>query len=198
VILQAPVECGLFLLIRLFLSSRAAVIAENLFLRKQLALFEERRVQPRRSTTATRAFMVLLSRFLDWREALVIVKPETFLKWHGDPSSGITERQDKTQLCTLLMATQRSILESMFEAELYSVTYRTDECHGALKSIEVATTDASGHALSPSSVLQSTIDKLAQVKNAADRMRLEYLLLGSRMSLKERRQFDDYCVAAAP
>jgi len=30
--LQAPVECGLFLLIRLFLSSRAAVIAENLFL----------------------------------------------------------------------------------------------------------------------------------------------------------------------
>jgi putative transposase len=82
VILQAPVECSLFLLIRLFLSSRAAVIAENLFLRKQLALFEERRVQPRRSTAATRALMVLLSRFLDWREALVIVKPETFLKWH--------------------------------------------------------------------------------------------------------------------
>ena len=79
-ILQAPVECGLFLLIRLFLSSRAAVIAENLFLRKQLALFQERRVQPRRSTAATRALMVLLSRFLDWREALVIVKLETFLE----------------------------------------------------------------------------------------------------------------------
>jgi putative transposase len=82
VILQAPVECSLFQLIRLFLSSRAAIIAENLFLRKQLALFEERRVQPRCSTAATRALMVLLSRFLDWREALVIVKPETFLKWH--------------------------------------------------------------------------------------------------------------------
>ena len=78
-ILQAPVECSLFILIRLFLSSRAAVIAENLFLRKQLTLFEERRVQPRRSTAATRAVMVLLSRFLDWREALVVVKPETFL-----------------------------------------------------------------------------------------------------------------------
>jgi putative transposase len=79
--LQALVECGLFLLIRLFLSSRAAVIAENLFLRNQLALFQERRVKPRRSTAATRALMVLLSRFHDWREALVIVKPETFLKW---------------------------------------------------------------------------------------------------------------------
>lgn len=39
-------------------------------------------MKPRRSTAATRARMVLLSRFLDWREALVIVKPETFLKWH--------------------------------------------------------------------------------------------------------------------
>jgi hypothetical protein len=40
---------------RLFLSSRAALIAENLFLRKQLALFQERLVKPRRSTAATRA-----------------------------------------------------------------------------------------------------------------------------------------------
>ena len=45
------------------------------------------------------------------------------------------------------------------------------------------------------SVLESTFDKLVQVKNAADRMRLEYLLLGSRMSLEERRRFDAYCVA---
>ena len=74
---QAPIECGLFLLIRLLLSSRAAVIAKNLFLRKQVALFQERMEKPRRSTAATRALMVLLSRFLDWREALVIVKQQT-------------------------------------------------------------------------------------------------------------------------
>jgi hypothetical protein len=64
----------LLLLIRLLLSSRTAVIAEKLFLRKQLALFQERMEKPRSSTAATRALMVLLSRFLDWREALVIVK----------------------------------------------------------------------------------------------------------------------------
>jgi putative transposase len=72
----------LFTFIRLFLSSHTAVIAENLFLRKQLGLFQERKVKPRRATAATRAFMVLLSRFFNWREALVIVQPETFLKWH--------------------------------------------------------------------------------------------------------------------
>jgi putative transposase len=72
----------LFTLIRLFLSSRASVVAENLFLRKQLALFQERRVRPRRSTSTTRIGLVLLSRFFEWRTALVVVKPETFRKWH--------------------------------------------------------------------------------------------------------------------
>jgi putative transposase len=81
-ILQALVECGLFLLIRVLLSSHAAVVAGNLFLPKQLALFQERKVRPRRSNAATRALMVLLARFFDWCEALVIVKPETFLTWH--------------------------------------------------------------------------------------------------------------------
>jgi hypothetical protein len=82
----------------------------------------------------------------------------------------------------------------MFEAELYAGSFKTDEWHDALKSLGVATSDSSGHPRSPSSVLQSTIDKLVQVENAADRMRLEYVLLGSRMSLEERRRFDAYCV----
>ena len=64
----------MLLLIRLLLSSRTAVIAEKLFLRKQLALFQERMEEPRRATAATRALMALLSRFIDWRQALVIVK----------------------------------------------------------------------------------------------------------------------------
>ena len=110
----------------------------------------------------------------------------------------ITEQRDKRQLCSLFIASHRSLLESMFEAELYTVSYKTDEWHGALKSLEVATSDPSGHPRNPRSVLQSTMDKLVQVKNTADRMRLEYLLLGSRMSLDERRQFDNYCVAVAP
>jgi putative transposase len=67
--------------IRLFLTSRVALIAENLFLRKQLALFQERKVRPRRTTAAFRLAMVALAKFFDWRGALVIGKPETFIKW---------------------------------------------------------------------------------------------------------------------
>jgi len=68
--------------LRLLVSSRAELVAENLFLRKQLALLQERKAKPRRITTTARLIMLALSRFFDWREALVIVKPETFLKWH--------------------------------------------------------------------------------------------------------------------
>lgn len=35
-----------------------------------------------RTTPITRLLMVALSTFFDWRSALVIVKPETFIKWH--------------------------------------------------------------------------------------------------------------------
>jgi transposase InsO family protein len=62
--------------------SRAQLAAENLFLRKQLALFQERRAKPGRADDATRVVLARLSRFLEWRQLLVIVKPETLIRWH--------------------------------------------------------------------------------------------------------------------
>jgi putative transposase len=60
----------------------AALVAENLFLRKQLALYQERRIKPWRATNAARLTLVWLSRWFNWRQALAIVQPETFLRWH--------------------------------------------------------------------------------------------------------------------
>jgi putative transposase len=56
--------------------------AENLFLRKQLALYQERNARPRRTTDATRIVMACLGRWFDWRQALAVVQPHTFLRWH--------------------------------------------------------------------------------------------------------------------
>jgi putative transposase len=64
------------------LRSRAQLAAENLFLKKQLALYLERQVKPRRADDATRMALVALSRFVDWRHLLTIVKPDTLLRWH--------------------------------------------------------------------------------------------------------------------
>ena len=61
---------------------RAALAAENLFLRKQLALYIERQAKPRRADDATRIALVALSRLVDWRRLLTIVKPDTLIRWH--------------------------------------------------------------------------------------------------------------------
>src|SRR6516225_6049125 len=62
--------------------SRTALLAENLFLRKQLAFYQERQIRPRRLTNAARLSLVFWSRFFAWRSALLIVKPATLIGWH--------------------------------------------------------------------------------------------------------------------
>jgi hypothetical protein len=62
--------------------SRAALSAEILFLRKQLAFYQEHEIKPRRLTDSARAALLVFSRLFNWRDALVIVKPETLIRWH--------------------------------------------------------------------------------------------------------------------
>ncbi len=66
----------------LCMKSRAALGAEILFLRKQLAYYQERKVAPRRFDNASRYLLVLLSGWFDWKDALVNVTPRTLIGWH--------------------------------------------------------------------------------------------------------------------
>ena len=61
---------------------RTALSAENLFLRKQLALFREREKKAMPTTPADRFVFSRLARWFDWRSALLIVKPTTLMGWH--------------------------------------------------------------------------------------------------------------------
>ena len=65
------------LFFRLLFRSRTTLSAEVLFLRKQLAFYEERQVHPRRLNDSARVCLILWSRLCDWREALVIVISST-------------------------------------------------------------------------------------------------------------------------
>ena len=76
----------LALLVSSAMRSRAQLAAENLFLRKQLASHQERRMKSRRADDVTRIILAGLSRLLDWRQLLVIVKPETLIRWHRKDS----------------------------------------------------------------------------------------------------------------
>ncbi|HYK91785.1 MAG TPA: hypothetical protein VE398_23665 [Acidobacteriota bacterium] len=78
-----------FVLIResvgfLLLSFRSteALRAEDLFLCGQLVLYKERKAKAPRAHDGTRLALVLISKLFTWRDALVIVKSGTLMRWH--------------------------------------------------------------------------------------------------------------------
>ena len=55
----------------LLLRPRESLETENLFLRRQLALYQERGIKPKRVDAAIRVTLTFLSRWFDWRSAMV-------------------------------------------------------------------------------------------------------------------------------
>gem|GEM_PF-3513325 len=69
--------------------TRRSLALENLALRQQLAILQ-RSVKRSRLTDLDRGFWVLLRRvWTDWNNVLVIVKPETVVRWHRAGSDAI-------------------------------------------------------------------------------------------------------------
>ncbi len=68
--------------IGLLARSRTALAAENLFLRKQLTFYQERKIRPLSFDNVIRFMLVLLSRGFAWQDALANVTPKTFIGWH--------------------------------------------------------------------------------------------------------------------
>ena len=66
----------------LLFKPRQTIAVENLILRRQIALFEERGVMPRRIDAATRFSLTIWSRLCEWRCCLTVVRPQTVIRWH--------------------------------------------------------------------------------------------------------------------
>jgi hypothetical protein len=69
-------------LVALTCSSHNRLAAENLFVRKPLAFYVERKVKPRRLNDAARIELVVLARPIDWQPLLFIVRPDRLVRWH--------------------------------------------------------------------------------------------------------------------
>ena len=73
---------ALFVFLHGFCAVRAAIAAENLALRQQLAVFQ-RSIKRPKLRRRDRIFWVWLSRlWAGWPSALAIVQPETVIRWH--------------------------------------------------------------------------------------------------------------------
>lgn len=62
--------------------SKRELIAENMFLRQQLIVLERQVSRPKITQRDRQILVLLASRIKGWREALIVVKPDTLIGWH--------------------------------------------------------------------------------------------------------------------
>ncbi len=77
--------------------SKPQLIAENLLLRQQLIVLNRSVKRPRLTNRDRGLFVLLASRRYSWKEALLIVKPETVLRWHRQGSRLFWKRKSRAR-----------------------------------------------------------------------------------------------------
>src|SRR5271169_6801985 len=92
-LLWLNVLADLLRLVVLGLRSNSSLAAENLFLRKQLGFYQERKIKPRRTSPSAQVTLILLSRWFNWRRALTVVTPRTFISWQRKRSQLFWDRK---------------------------------------------------------------------------------------------------------
>ena len=61
---------------------KVLLIADNVCLRQQLLVLQRQKPRPGLKDTDRRFWVLACRSFIDWRTSLLIVKPETVLRWH--------------------------------------------------------------------------------------------------------------------
>jgi putative transposase len=77
-----PTLTTLLLMLRVLVLDRRRLLLENLALRQPVVVLKRRVGRPHRRDSA-RVFWILMRKALrDWKGCLLIVKPETVIRWH--------------------------------------------------------------------------------------------------------------------
>ncbi len=64
--------------------TKSQLVAENLLLRQQLLVLKRSVKRPHFTPADRGLFVVLASKIQRWKEGLLIIKPETVLRWHRE------------------------------------------------------------------------------------------------------------------
>ena len=86
--------------------SKSELIAENALLRQQLIILK-RQVKRPACTKTDRVLLVLLARLVrTWQQVLVIVQPDTLLRWHWELFRWYWKRKSKAPACRPKVASE--------------------------------------------------------------------------------------------
>ena len=122
------------LAIRLF-RSRRELLLENLALRQQLTILKQRHPQPRFAIT-DKLFWVMLRRlWYGWKCALVLVRPETVVRWHRTGFKLYWKWLSRHRTGAGRRCVSRELRELIFRMVAENPTWGAPRIHGELKML---------------------------------------------------------------
>lgn len=118
-----------------FFSSRRDLLLENLALRQQLAVLKRRHSHPRLAVT-DRLFWVILRRFWSgWRQALILVQPETVVRWHRAGFRLYWTWLSRHRVRAGRKCVSKELRELIFRMVAENPTWGAPRIHGELKML---------------------------------------------------------------
>lgn len=125
----------LFALPPQFFWSRRDLLLENLALRQQLSVLRARHPQPRFSTP-DRLFWVVLRRvWSGWKRALILVQPETVVRWHRAGFKMYWAWISQHRFRAGRRCVSRELRELIFRMVAENSTWGAPRIHGELKML---------------------------------------------------------------
>ena len=115
-----------------FFRSRRDLLLENLALRQQLGVLKQRRPQPR-FASSDRLFWVMLRRFWSgWKQALILVQPETVVRWHRAGFKAYWTRLSRHRVRRGRKCVSIELRELIFRMVAENPTWGAPRIHGEL------------------------------------------------------------------
>ena len=129
-----PLRLLVVLFTQLF-RSRRDLLLENLALRQQLAVCERKHPKPR-FRPSDRLFWVLLRRMWSgWRRALILVQPETVIRWHRAGFRLYWTWLSWHRTCAGRKCVSRELRDLIFRMVAENRTWGAPRIHGELKML---------------------------------------------------------------
>lgn len=114
--------------------SKSELIAENMFLRQQLIVVERQVGRPKLTQHDRRVLVLLASRIKGWREALVVVKPDTLLRWHRAGFRLFWRRKSRARIGR--PPTSPEVIALIEEMAIANRTWYVKRIQGELRKLE--------------------------------------------------------------
>src|ERR1019366_10810997 len=117
------------------LRSRRDLLLGNLALRQQLAVLRRRHPQPRFAAADRFFWMILLRLWPGWKRALVLLQPETIMRWHRAGFKQYWTWLSRHQAPAGRKSVGKELRELIFHMVTENSTWGAPRIHGELKML---------------------------------------------------------------